>query len=162
MKTIQTIDDFMAWAREINSGISLARKCDMQDIYAHSKQSDINKLFIDSNTDRKLVLCSVYNVMAYDEVERLLKVLAKHKTKELIEAGHEELNKEWFEIRKGQAALLEAKRHIYKKINELEKTNARLKAKLNSMSAFVDESIIKIKEYKSKALKFDRLKKLLS
>lgn len=92
MKTITTKEDLLQWAKEVNFGVSLPRKCDLQDVYAHSKQSDIDRLLIECEADRKLIICSVYNCMAFGEVERLLNVLARHKCEKRMEIEYELLD----------------------------------------------------------------------
>ena len=126
MNRIETIEDLMEWAKEINSGVTVARKCDLQDVYAHSKQSDIDRLFLDDGTDRRLVLCSVYNTMAYGEVERLLKVRGKSLLNKMIREEQDSLDRQYSELSSRESTFESAKKHIYKRIADLNTEKANL------------------------------------
>ena len=169
MKTIESTKDLLTWSREINAGITLSRKCDMQDVYAHSKQSDIDKFFIESDTDRRLVLCSVYNTMSYEEVERLLRVLAKHKLNEMIREEQTTLDKEWSDLAAAKATLEESKRAIYRRINQLEKKAEKAEIvklsyleRYNRTSTELGTMTRLCHSYKSKADKYESIKSLLA
>ena len=85
MRTIKSTEELVQWAKEVNQGLTTKQKPDYQDYYAHSAVKDIEKWFIETNGDRKLILCSVYNTMAYEEVERLMLAWAKHKAQAIID-----------------------------------------------------------------------------
>jgi hypothetical protein len=87
MRTIKSKEDLVQWAREVNP--------DYQDYYMHSDLKAIDKWFIETNGDRKLILCSVFNTMSYDEVERLLLVWAKNKAQAIIDEEAESLNADY-------------------------------------------------------------------
>jgi hypothetical protein len=161
MRTIGTEQDFLRWAQEINSGVTIARKCDMQDIYAHTPQNTITSLFLASN-DRKLLLCSIYNTMAYDEVERLLKELARQKTNELLREEQDDLDTHYALIQTREVALIEAKRAIYRKISDLEKANRRQAERIEKLEINLLSAKERNKRLEASARKFDLIKKVLA
>jgi predicted RNase H-like nuclease (RuvC/YqgF family) len=162
MKTIQSVKDLIEWAEEINRGVSISRKCDMQDIYAHSQQLAIDKYFIAAEGQRRLIICSVNNTMAFEEVERLLKVLAKHHVNSLLNQEQDDLDAAWRKLAEEKNAFENAKKQIYRKITWLNET-------INGLAKTVDfckkeriELSNKLAEFKEKAKKFDALKKILA
>jgi len=157
MKSIQSKDDFLAWAREINQGVSLSRKCDLQDVYAHSKVADIDKFFIECNGDRKLIICSVNNCMAFEEVERLLTVLAKHKVNEMVREEQAELDKSWREVADAQGEVGRLK----SKVAELETRINVYQVEVARINKIAWDYQVKANEYRINSEKFDTLKSLL-
>ncbi|HNS55597.1 MAG TPA: hypothetical protein PKO34_00970 [Smithellaceae bacterium] len=134
MKFIETTEQLIAWAKEVNNGVSLSRKCDLQDIIGHSNTERLKELFISANGSRNLITCSFYNTMSYDFVEEMLLALAKHKAQALIDKESERLETEWTErfvlLEKREERLKDGKTVIYKKIATLKNTLARLESKL--------------------------------
>ena len=94
MKTIETKEQLIQWAQEINRGLTTKQKCDYQDIFAHSAMDDIKRFFIESNGERNIILCSIFNTMAYDTVEMLLKHWAKVKAQNILDKEMEYVNAE--------------------------------------------------------------------
>lgn len=161
MKTIENDIDFLKWAQEINMGVTISRKCDLQDVYGHSRQSTIDKLFCSDVADRKLLACSINNCMGYHEVERLLVVLSRVKCNLMIAEEQEAIDNKWNEIEREKAELLESKRAIYRRINTLERKCNRLQLLADSFKAVCSEERNKAAEYRSKSKKYDKIKSLL-
>lgn len=161
-------DDMIKWAREINFGVSVNRKCDMQDEYAHTTHEDINRFFIEAEGDRKLVLCGVYNCMAFDEVERLLSVLARHKVSKQMKLEYAELDKRESALAARERAQQDSRKPYYKKLAELNKTIEglrRVNADLtNGFSRIKEErnaAKLDALQYEIEAEKYRKIKELL-
>jgi len=115
---ISTKDDLIIWANFVNRGMNIKMKVQMQDIYSRSALLDIKKAFLDSTVDeRKVILCSVHNVMNYEEVERLLMFWATRKAQDIID-----------EERKFDTE------EFVKKQNQLEETRLRYETQLTSLN----------------------------
>jgi hypothetical protein len=127
MRTIKSKEDLVQWAREVNP--------DYQDYYMHSDLKAIDKWFIETNGDRKLILCSVFNTMSYDEVERLLLVWAKNKAQAIIDEEAESLNADYIAKCKAlhdrEIAILDRERAVY----DLEKHVATLEHEVLTLRA---------------------------
>lgn len=158
MKRIQSKQDFLAWANEINRGVSLSRKCELQDVYGHSTVAEIDQAFIDADGDRALIICSVTNNQSFGEVERLLKVLAKHKVNELLKQEQDELDKSWKEVAKEKSEVAE----MQNRIDYLETRIGVYQSEVTRINQLACEYKIKSEEYKTKAEKFDALKAILA
>jgi hypothetical protein len=131
IKKIESVADMLAWAKAVNSGLSINEKCEAQDIYARSLRADLDKFFIASEGERKLVICSVNNVMAFDEVEHLLLKLAQHKVDKEMEDHLAIITERYNE--------LHGKEYEFnRKVAEAEKAKADLEQTNRDLSAFVD------------------------
>jgi len=126
MKRIESKDDFIKWAKEINAGITEKRKCDMQDIYAYSGRNDLDRFFIESEGERKLIICGVNNIMAFEEVEHLLNILARHKCNKQMEAEYKELDRRDAALAARERAQQDSRKPYHKKLRELQDTINRL------------------------------------
>lgn len=94
LRTITNSAEFMAWAREVNQGLHTPAKiADWQDVYAHSKRGVLDSLINNSDVDLRLIMCSIYNTMGYDEVEHMLQVRAAFKVQVQINKEYEELDR---------------------------------------------------------------------
>jgi uncharacterized protein YoxC len=170
IKHIASKEDLLAWARFINGGCySLHDKCDLQDIYARSQRDDLDKFFIECEGDRKLVICSVNNVMAFDEVEHLLSVLAKSKTLAQWELDNIEWEKREAEVVRKERILDDAVRNNDAVVQNLVNANAQLKeevAHLNESLRERGEEMYHLRQRQAedtqKARKYDALKDLLA
>jgi len=166
MKTIETTEQLITWAKEVNNGVSLSRKCDLQDIIGHSNKETLKKLFIAANGSRNLITCSFYNTMSYDFVEEMLLALAKHKAQALIDKESERLETEWT---KREERLEDGKKAIYKKIATLKNNIDKLESKLEREKA--ENAVLRkkkmelsdeVKRLSVDAERFNIIKKLLS
>lgn len=147
MKRIETKEDMLQWAREANSGVTIQRKCDLQDVYAHSAVADLDAAFIAAEGERKLIICAVNNTMAFEEVERLLVVLAKHKAAAEREALYAEVDAYTAEVTKREVHLA-----------NLENTIAAQREDMQRMS----EELQAARTYRIDAERFRQLKQLLA
>jgi len=173
MKRIESKEDMVKWAREVNSGLTQKAKCDYQDIWAHSSRVDIDRFFIEANGDRKIIVCSVYNTMAYEEVEHLLTVLAKHKANKIIDKEIEEYNKVYdtrsYELLVREKAFSDCRKSYWKRIKSLRVKSEHLTTRTSWLESEVEEKreVIRrlqgeVLQHKTKARKFDELQSLLS
>lgn len=172
MKQINTVEDLIRWATIVNQGLTIQKKCDMQDVYAHSGYNELLEMFMQCN-NRKLVLCSVYNTMGYDEVERLLKHFAKQKG---MEVADKEINERLNNISKREVELFqkeqtfkECHKSYWKRMKQLkdrnqllENHNIKLMQKEEKARKQIQELNLELKTFKEKAEKYDTLKQLLS
>lgn len=134
-KRIETKEDLLTWAKTINHGIAQKAKCDFQDVYARSQEADLNKFFLECVGDRALILCSVYNTMAYDEVERLLKVLVDHKLHMQMAIEYAELDKRETDLFTRERAFNDSKKAYHKRLEDLRKANESLEYTLARMKS---------------------------
>lgn len=168
MKRIESVTDFIQWAKEVNAGITEKRKCDMQDIYAHSSRNELDRFFIESEGDRKLIICSVNNVMAFDEVEHLLNQLARHKCNRQMEQEYKELDRREGALAARERAQQDSRKPYHKKLASLQKTitdlqqkNAELIARSERMRTERNAAQIDALNYEIKAQKYDAIKEAL-
>jgi hypothetical protein len=179
MRTINSKEDLVQWANEVNRGLTTKQKPDYQDYYAHSIQKDLDKWFLEANGERKLILCSVYNTMAYEEVERLLLVWAKEKAQRIIDRDMEETNKYYEEqcaklatrekaLSAKEQAFQECKKPIHKHIAGLRERNTFLEQSFSRMRAnevtLVEDKRAyqrQAKEYSEKAARLDSIREQL-
>jgi len=177
LKRITTDEELLIWAKAVN--FQNFPTCDMQDIYAHSEQKTIDRLFLEMKADRKLIICSVYNTMAYEEVERLLIVLSNAKAQQRMEVEykefdevtalkHAELNKRADTLSRQEATFKEVMKPYHKRLNEmkhkaetLQAHNASLQRQLASMNAARVEARKEATEYHEKAEKYDAIRAAL-
>jgi len=173
MNKIENIEQLIAWAGFINKGfLTLENKCELQDIYAHSGYNELAEMFMQCK-DRKLVLCSVYNTMGYDEVERLLKHFAKQKGKEIVnremETQLETLDKREIELLKKEQAFKDCRKSYWKRINKLQtkltitlRENEGKEMAIQCLFKEIAEYKKRLKKYQEKAEKFDTIKNSLA
>lgn len=174
MKRIETKEDMIKWATAINNGpMSAQDKCDYQDVWAHSERNTLDRLFIEANGSRNIIVCSVHNTMAYDELEHLLKVWAADKANKIINEEIERLTTDHMkrdkELSRKEAAFEEGKRTIYRKIKGLKRDSERL-TRLNTdllkrIEEYRNETFAANRhanEYERKANKYDAIKEALA
>lgn len=174
MKRIENQEDMLRWARAINSGLMREHdKCDYQDVWAHSDQKTLDDLFMACNGDRKLVLCSVYNTMSYDEVERLLLHYGKVKGTKLVNDAYAaemvEVNKMRGDVYKRENALTASLKTYWKRITALKRDNSFLQSKCdrlqkdnNELTQMRREYRLEIIQLRERADKYDAIKSLLA
>lgn len=162
MRTIESKNDFISWASEVNRGITLARKCDMQDIYAHTTVANIDKFFLEADGERKLILCSINNCMAFEEVERLIVVLAKDQARKQLARHYGQLEKEEYALQARIKTFEESKKPIFKRIEELRREAGYFLERTNHFRTLYQQEATKLQQYQDKANKFDTLKNILS
>jgi len=162
MEKINSLKELLAWATEINQGVTVSRKCDLQDIYARTAQKDINKFFIQSEIDRKLVICSVRNCITFDEVERLLTVLAQHKLEDILQTEEKRLADGWIKIHRKQVALQEAKKPMYKKLKKCKEEIEDYKGRTLHFRTLYQQEATKYQQAKEDAKKYRAIKGLLA
>jgi hypothetical protein len=155
MKKIESLEDLLKWAREINSGVTLNRKVELQDVYAHSRREDLDTFFIESAGDRKLVICSVNNAMAFEEVEYLLKVLAHYKAEKLMSEETDAINRRERAIEEKERVMSERLSGMQEALDKLISRNETL----GRENGVLTERVI---EFREKADKYDKLRSLLS
>lgn len=173
MKRIETPADLIQWANEINQTIghmTAGKKADLQDVYARSTEAQIDAAFLaDENKHaRKLIVCSVNNIMAFEEVERLLNVLARHKCIKQAEIDEVEYQRRMNEIHARENAFREAQKPIHKKIRTLkdriatlERHNEQLSLLANNWREQLNGAIHHANLFEKKAAKYDAIKKAL-
>lgn len=147
-RKIETKEQMLEWAKEINFLNPI--KCDMQDIYAHSKREDLDRFFIELEGERKLVICSVNNVMAFEEVEHLLSVLAKHKVSQQMKIEYKELDERISEF--------ESTKNDYTEMNE---KIVEIEIELNGSRKEYNKLYTDSRVWKEKARKYDAIKEAL-
>jgi septal ring factor EnvC (AmiA/AmiB activator) len=170
MKKIETVNELLAWAQRINNrSYTIKEKCDLQDIYARSQRTVLDKLFIEAESERKLVICSVNNVMAFDEVEHLLDVLAKHKARKQWEIDNAEIEKRYSELSHKEYTFEQA-------VKSNEKTFANLTDQLRHKDSTIEmlqnacsehrntihDLRLEMEENKVKAENYDEIKRRLA
>lgn len=173
IKKIETKEDMLAWANAINNHpMSISEKCDFQDIWARSDRKTLDRLFIESNGSRNIIVCSVHNTMSYEEVEHLLKTWAADKANKIINAEIETLTSDHMtklnEVNRKENALNGCLKGYWKRIADLRKSNAELKRRNDAHLNEIDHlrGLLRMANensrlYKEKADKYDTIKALL-
>lgn len=173
LKRIESKEDMLRWAKEVNNGITIKQKCDYQDIWARSNREDLNKFFIENNGDRALILCSIHNTMAYDEIETLLLHLAKVKAQKIIDKEIEYYSTDYLkklgDITKRENSLKDCLKGYWKRIALLRKSNIELRRRdtyrdqeISNYKERIRKLQSEVYEYKEKADKYDTMKRLLT
>lgn len=162
MKAISNSKDLIEWAREINFGVDLHRKCDLQDIYAHTKQTNIDKFFIESELDRRLVICSISNAMSFDEVERLLSVLARYKCEKILQNEEKRLADSYSDISRRETMLEKNKRSIARKISEYRKESEYFKERTSHFRELYQRENLKRLKAQDNSKRFNIIKRALT
>jgi len=173
MKQIETKEDMIKWATAINNGpVSITDKCDYQDVWAHSSRNLLDRLFIEASGSRNLIICSVHNTMAYEEVEHLLKTWATYQANKVIDRELElylaDHMKRETELHRKEQAFDEGKRTIYRRIKKLKQRtdraleiNAQLTKRIEQYRNDTNAANRHANEYEQKACKYDTIKAAL-
>lgn len=174
-RRLESEADMIRWAEDINSGVAhdIQVKCDYQDIWAHSGYNELEKMFIASEGKRSLIVCSMMNVLSYDEVERMLKALYKQKANKIINETIDEWEKKYHEREKElsakEARFNESKKAYWKRMRELRVKNNNLhfdnewkQKRLDECYAKNNALLRQVDELKGKAEKYDGIKSLLA
>jgi hypothetical protein len=170
-KTISSKDELLQWAREINNGLAsdVKRKCDYQDYYMRATRADLDRWFLESDMDRRLVICSVNNVLAFDEVERLLGVLARAKVERAYEESERDIDKRYVELAAKERIFEECKKPIFKRIASLKRENRKLQAVIDSKDRYISHMVEinraakkEAAAYHEKAARYDRIRDCLN
>jgi uncharacterized protein YhaN len=159
---IAKAEDFIAWAKDVNNGTPIAKKCDLQDVYGRSRRCDIDSAFIAAEGERRLILCAVNNVMAFEEVEHLLSVLARHKTNSLLKEECAELDEKTAALAKERATFEDEKKSLLGQIATLQASLNESLQVVKTLNTKNNELGTKVCEYKVKAENFDFLKKIIT
>ena len=157
-----------------------AARCDYQDDYAHAGHETIDKAFNDATQDeRRLILCAVYNTMAYDEVERLLLVRAKavrqaeraelYRDFDQVETARtDELDRREATIFKREITFQEMKKPYHKRLADQRRQIDQLHAALVTGAAHAaairkerDTAKLDALEYEIKASRYDAIREAL-
>lgn len=166
---IETKEDMINWANAVNSGMTISEKCDYQDIFAHSNIETINTLFMEMNRERRLILSSVYNTMAYETVESLLLHYAKTKGNKIvndtIEDQMNQVNQMRLDVYTRENRLKDCLKGYWKRIKDLRTSNEELKRREASYLQQIDSLRTQLRHagiYKVKSDKYDAIKGLLA
>ena len=173
MKTIESKEDMISWAKTINMGVTIKQKCDLQDVWAHSNPDKLKTMFMELNGERRLVLSGVYNTMSYEAVEELLLHYAKTKgnksVNDEIEREMTEINKMRSDIFKRENSLQDCLKGYWKRISDLRRSNDELKRRdtmrmetIANLQAQLRYARNEALEYKARADKYDRIKSALT
>lgn len=172
MTRIENKTDMLIWARHINNNIinmPMSDKCDLQDIWGHSAVGKIQDAFIACEGERKLVICSVSNVMDFQQVEDLLSHLAQYKCRKQREIDEEEFIKRDAELFRKEQAFKDAMKPYHKRMKELRRQNELLKSSNESIQQLADHRLDEMRaakrdanDYHEKAIKYDQIRSLLS
>lgn len=174
IKKIETKEDMLMWATAINNNpMSISEKCDFQDIWARSDRKTLDRLFIESNGSRNIIICSVHNTMSYEEVERLLKTWATDKANKIINTELETLTSDHMtklnEVNRRENAINSCLKGYWKRIADLRRSNSELKRRNDANLTEIDRlrGLLRTANentrlYKEKADKYDTIKTLLA
>lgn len=176
MYRIETKQDMIQWATEINNGLGtmdMATKCNYQDVWGHSEYNTVKNLFCSLNGERALIAQSIFNVMGYDALEDMVRNLAKSKAQQIIDDEMNYYNKEYEARDKAlssrEAALKDSLKTYWKRITSLKETIAALKTKNDALIQRNEElhkvnasHHAKIAENQFKADSYDTIKRLLA
>lgn len=168
-RSIETSEQLLQWAQAVNSGLTDKEIPDAQDIYAHSNRDNIDKFSLESGQDRKLVVCSVRNVMDFAEVERLLSVLARAKATKQMELEYAELDMREALLTSRERAFRESMKPFHKRMAELRERNEFLERAYGQLQAQENCAVENMRaakreanEFRGKAEKYDAIRSLLA
>lgn len=176
LKRITNAADLLQWAAYINNTWialdgcrGMMPKCDLQDIYARSSREALDQAFIDCGSERRLVICSVNNIMAFEEVEHLLQVLARHKVGQERKELYTEYDEKDAWLCGRERALKESMKPYHKRMAELRKRNEFLERSFSEIRArevsLVEDARAarrEVRELQAKADKYDSIRELLA
>ena len=130
-KKIETVEDMMAWANDVNRGLSAAAKCDYQDYWGHSSDNLVKRLFVEC-PDHRMVLHAVFVNQSYEQVENLLNYLARTKANDIINEEWDKREKDISDRAKAitnrEKTFNECIKSYWKKMREVLDDNMRLRA----------------------------------
>lgn len=130
MKKIETTEDMIFWAKNVNNGLSTAQKCNYQDTWGHSNPDTLKKLFIECESDRALIICSLHNTMSYDTVQDMLFHLARTKAQKIVDEEIEHYNNELIKKEKDlterKASFTDCLKSYWKRIKDLRNEVTRI------------------------------------
>jgi len=172
IRKIESPREFKEWAEEVNMGVTLKRKCELQDVIGRSSMEKLKELFVAANGSRDLILCSLYNTMSYQVVEEMLHHLANHKAREIIAKEEDRLNSTWNErfgkFNKTEHAFNESRKAIFKKIRQMRERLSQLENKNNNLNNKVKQlekekwqMTETIRRLSENSAKYETIKKLL-
>ena len=171
MLRIENKADMLIWATYINNNIghlATGERCDLQDIWGHSGVNTVNSAFCESS-ERKLIICSVSNVMSFQEVENLLSALANYKIAAERKELYDDIDKREAALNIREQAFKESMKPYHKRLNALRRRNEFLETTNSSLmsqqAALVEDRRSWQREatkLQAKADKYDNIRALLT
>lgn len=169
-KTIETYEDLLDWAKRANICMDLKIRIALQDEFGHSKTVDLESAYAKAVEvgDRNLIAFAIMKVEGSNHLENFFRVWARRHTVEWQQFYGKEFQKRCATLERGEAALAEGKRAIFRKISNLNKqirllqnTNERFRSDICNYKSQVDELHIRIKDCVKNANKWLHFKAML-
>jgi hypothetical protein len=173
IKEIKTKEDMTLWAKTINNQpLTNASRCEFQDIWGHSNANLLKQLFIECESDRALIICSLHNTMSYDTVQDMLFHLANTKARKIVEdeitSYNQQLQVKEQDLENRKRTLKESMKSYWKRItllrtriSDLEDSEKRAYRFAEEMRKENADLRKELAHYKEKAESFDTIQKLL-
>ena len=171
-QTITNAAELVQWATYINNSIGMmnaGEKADLQDVYARSLRADLDNAFIFSNNERKLVICSVNNLMAFEEVEHLLSFLARHKVNQERQELYNDFDKRESNLDTRERTFKDMMKPYHKRLADMKHKMAMLETQAVSLQRLADNRLEETRkarkdanEYHEKAIKLDAIRAALA
>ena len=123
MKAIETKDDFVRWAKQVNESTSVKISNNLQDTFGHSNLSTLKKIYVsDLNGDRNLITFAISKNQSYDTLFDFLGDWSHHRALDVIEKEtldvHEQYQKNYVELAKQRTIFHGCKKTVYKRIRQ--------------------------------------------
>ena len=129
-RMIETKEEFLVWAKEVNACMSAKVRCDLQDVFARSSFDLLKKLFLESENEKQILTFSISKAMGEDTCYKFIKAWALKKAHEAIEEEQADINLKYAALWEKQKAFEEGKKQVDLIINSLQRDNADLREEL--------------------------------
>ncbi len=140
MKRIESKEDMIKWANNVNSVCKPKQISDLQDIFARSAIKDLKKFFINmEQNEKELLVFSISKAMGSSLLFEFIKDYSNYKAQQFIESESKDNDERWASIvkkemdfetdkKKYQITIANSKRQI----ESMEKNNDRMSNTITS------------------------------
>jgi len=139
LKRIETKEELMQWAKEVNTG-NYKYICDLQDTFAHSEEKQLKKLFVESEGyDKELIAFSISKAMGQEKLFSFMKAWALKQAQICIDENEANLDKRYSELNKSINEFEKTKQAYDNEAIKREELIESLTGKINSLKNEVEE-----------------------
>lgn len=133
---IESAQDFITWARDVNTTINAKRRCDLQDVFARSDSKALLSMFLDSENEKQLLTFAICKCQGEEVAYRFMKSWARKQAQICIDqeaanidAEYKKLADERMEFTRTVRAAGETEKKLIdleREIDQYKASNARL------------------------------------
>jgi predicted nucleic acid-binding Zn-ribbon protein len=119
-RKIETKEEFLSWAKEVNTCLSVKVKCDLQDVFARSNFDDLKKMFLatDNEYDKQLLTLSICKAQGEETAYRFMKSWARRQAQICIDENEANIQAEYDKLNKAIYAFQDERAGIEKELRE--------------------------------------------